>query len=129
MKRKIFFILFIFTTFSIYSQSNDYLSNASSNLLTNITCVSNNNTTTQIDIFFEESIDPKTVTCDSILINNKSLNSTTKFIYSRDGKQIRFIIEYKDSFTLQLINVKTNSQKIITTKKITLNGDSEWKKY
>lgn len=120
--KKLFFIFSILLFISpLFSQNN----NDDINRIV-VTSVNNG---TQIDIFFEESINPKTLSSNTILINNSQINQNTKFIFNREGTQVRFVIESQTSFTLQLTNVKTNSGKIINTTEISLNGDSTWKKY
>lgn len=82
----------------------------------------------QIDIFFNEPINPKTITFQNILVNENQIGSTTKFIFNRDGTQVRFKIDFKDNFTLKLQNIKTINGNNIFTDIIYLNGDSTWKK-
>lgn len=86
------------------------------------------NNSIQVDIFFPESIDPRTITTDTILINDKPLSKNTKITFNREGTQIRFLIELNDSFSLRLENVKTNLQKLVSSEKILLTGEIEWKK-
>lgn len=120
--KKLFFILsFLLVISPLFSQNN--------NDDINRIIVSSVNNGTQIDIFFEESVNPKTLSSSTILINDTPINSNTKIIFNRDGTQVRFVIESQSSFTLQLTNVKTNSGKTINTSQILLNGDSTWKKY
>ena len=82
----------------------------------------------QIDLFFSESINPKSVHSSNILVNGNPIKNT-KFTFNRDGNQVRFIIDSNSDFEFELKNIKTNSGKTITTKTIKLSGDSEWTKY
>lgn len=121
MKKFIISILFTLLTFSFFAQDN---SSAINKIVT-----SSVNNGTQIDIFFEESINPKTLSSSSVLINGENLNPNTKFTFNREGNQVRFIIDSKSNFTIQLINVRTNTGKTVTNETIKLSGDQTWKKY
>ena len=80
----------------------------------------------QINIFFSESINPRTLVPQAILINGVPLNPNTKFMFNREGTQVRFNIEFTGSFTLKLNHLMTNSGREISTGTIALNGDSIW---
>lgn len=123
MKKKFLFVLFYFllSSFFCFSQNSNLYG-------VKAVFTSSSSKSIQIDIFFEESINPKTLTFQNIFINDKPINENTKFIFNREGNQLRFIIDKLDSFSLQINHIKTNTGKTISCEKIYLNGDTQWKK-
>lgn len=120
-KSFLLFTLLVFSTL-LFSQSTN------AETINRIVTTTVNNGT-QIDVFFGESINPNTLSSSTILINDKPVNGNTKFVFNRDGTQVRFTVEAEGSFTIQFKNLRTNSGKTVTSEKINLNGDSTWKKY
>ncbi|MCQ2590804.1 MAG: hypothetical protein MJ179_10305 [Treponema sp.] len=118
------FILFtlLFISFNGFSQNA-----VQENFVDRIVTTKINNTI-QVDIFFTEPVNPKTISASTIYINEKNINANTKFIFNREGTQVRFVIDYAESFLLKLINVETISRKNISLESINLNGASQWKK-
>lgn len=117
MKRFNILLIILFFSFTLFAQG---LSG-----ITKITTHSDNSST-QITVYFSESINPRTVNSNSIFINGNPINSNTKFIYNREGTQVRFNIPIQDSFSIQFIHLITNSGKEITTDLIYLSGDQNY---
>ena len=123
MKKLNILLLLLFISFNLFSQNNNQTESQLERIIT-----TRINDSIQIDLFFAEPVNPKTITSANIYINGKNINSYTKFTYNRDGTQVRFLIDYTDSFNLKLENIQTNTQKLITTEIIILNGATTWKK-
>lgn len=123
MKKLNILLLLLFISFNSFSQNNNQTESQLERIIT-----TRINDSIQIDLFFAEPVNPKTITSANIYINGKNINSNTKFTYNRDGTQVRFLIDYTDSFSLKLENIQTNTQKLITTDIIILNGATTWKK-
>lgn len=123
MKKLIILLSLLFLSVNFYSQNNNQGESSLEKIVTTKV-----NDSIQIDLFFAEPVNPKTITAANIFINGKNINPNTKFTYNRDGTQVRFIIDYTDSFNLKLENIQTITQKIISTETILLNGATSWKR-
>ena len=123
MKKLNILLLLLFISFNSFSQNNNQTESQLERIIT-----TRINDSIQIDLFCAEPVNPKTITSANIYINGKNINSNAKFTYNRDGTQVRFLIDYTDSFNLKLENIQTNTQKLITTEIILLNGATTWKK-
>lgn len=123
MKKLIILFTLLFISTNIFSQ----------NMVQNNTALERIETKTinnsiQIDVFFSEPINPQTISSATIFIDEKKINSNTKFIFNREGTQVRFLIDFTENFCIRFQDIKTINQKIISTESIYLNGATQWKK-
>ena len=121
MKRIISVLLIAIFSFMAFAQNG----RPNNNLVTRIV-TKTEGSSVQINIFFSEAVNPRTLGPQSILINGNPINNNTKFMYNREGTQVRFYVELNGSFSLKLIHLMTNSGKEISTGTIPLNGDTVW---
>lgn len=123
MKKLIILFTLLFISTNIFSQ----------NMVQNNTALERIETKTinnsiQIDVFFSEPINPQTISSATIFIDEKKINSNTKFIFNREGTQVRFLIDFTENFCIRFQDIKTINQKTISTESIYLNGATQWKK-
>lgn len=120
--KKLIFLLLLLLPVNFFSQNMGTASSLEKIVTTTV------NNSIQIDLFFTEPVNPKTISSATIFINGKNVNSNTKFTFNRDGTQVRFLIDYTDTFNLKLENIQTITQKNISTDTIYLDGATLWKK-
>lgn len=61
-----------------------------------------------LEIFFNQSINPRTVDNDSILLDDEPLPDDTRFMFNRKGDIIRIILDFDDDdFLLTVQNIRS----------------------
>ena len=72
-----------------------------------VNCFRLNEESASLEISFNQSIDPRTVNIESILLNGKNLPETTRFAFNKKGDKIKLYIPMEEAaFVINVNNIK-----------------------
>ncbi len=75
-----------------------------------VKCTRQDEANVSIEIFFNQSINPRSMNEDSIYINDQPLPKKTRFLYNRRGDTLKLIISMQeDEFSLKVQNINSFS--------------------
>lgn len=75
----------------------------------------------QITLTFSEPVNPQSLTSRNVQINGKSLSSSVRITFNREGTTARFTVNESLPLTIQLSNIKSFDGKTMSPETVIIN--------